>query len=64
MVATICIINLFWFCVLLQNLASYPDDDEVTINDNTVSIWGWLAMVNATDKSFYNELYCPDIYTQ
>lgn len=41
------------------------DDDVVTtINDNTVSFWGWLAMVNATNRSFYNELYCPDIYTR
>ena len=50
--------------MLPQNLTPDSDDDKIIINDNTVSFWVWLAMVNATDKSFYNELYCPDIHAQ
>lgn len=50
--------------ILSQDLTPDSDDGRITINDNTVSFWGWLAMVNATDQSFYNELYCPDIYNR
>jgi len=48
----------------LQNLTPDSDNDVVTtIDNNTVSFWAWLAMVNATEKAFYNEAYCPELYT-
>ena len=50
--------------LLLQNLIPYLDDDGlITIDNSTVSFWAWLAMVNATEKTFYNEAYCPELYT-
>ncbi|XP_065919668.1 uncharacterized protein [Dysidea avara] len=47
-----------------KNLIPYLDDDGlITIDNSTVSFWAWLAMVNATEKTFYNEAYCPELYT-
>ena len=58
--------HLVWLLVdLLQNLASSDSADvRITVDADTVSFWCWLAMVNATDRSFYNELYYPDIYNK
>jgi len=50
--------------LLLQNFASELDDDVITIDNNTVSFWAWLAMVNATERTFYNESYRPELYSE
>lgn len=37
---------------------------HMSVATHTVSFWTWVAMVNATGRNFFNELYSREVYPE
>lgn len=36
--------------------------EHKSVSSHTVSFWTWVNMINAAGRTFYNDLYDPNMY--